>query len=170
MAQTHIYTGNGKGKTTAALGLCLRALGAGFRVFFLQFAKGRPTAEFKALESFASQITIRRFGRPCFIGRECDDADRAEAGKGYLEALAAVSGGEYQLVILDEINIVIKHGLISVREAVDLLDARAGDTELVLTGRDAPDALVEAADLVTEMREIKHYYKAGVRARSGIEF
>lgn len=164
-----VYTGDGKGKTTAALGLALRAAGAGLRVFIGQFVKGVDYAETVALERNRDRITVRRFGRPGFIhGQPAADDVRA-AREGMEQAREVLLGGEYDLVILDEILIAIHLGLLAEADVLDLIEARPSHVELVLTGRHAPDGVIEAADLVTEMREIKHYYRQGVSARRGIE-
>ena len=163
----HVYTGDGKGKTTAALGLALRARGAGLRVFVGQFAKGRECSELTALESLG--VTVRQFGRPQFIHGPPAAADLALAQQGLAEARAVLSSGAYDLVILDEASVAVQCGLFAVNELLDVLAARATTVEAVVTGRGAPPKLVECADLVTEMREVKHYYRNGIQARKGIE-
>ncbi len=165
----HVYTGNGKGKTTAALGLALRAAGAGWKVFFAQFAKGMATSEQTALARFHDRITVRQYGRPRFIrhGPDREDVDCAQRGLG--ECRAAVASGQYRLVILDEANLGPTLRLFPVEDLLELVDARPEGVELVLTGRGADRRLLDRADLVTEMQEIKHYYRQGVLARTGIE-
>ena len=165
----HIYTGNGKGKTTAALGLALRAAGAGFRVYIAQFAKGMEYSELKALEKLSGNITLRQFGRSCFIEREPENADYSLAENGMREIGEAVTSGEYKMVILDEANIATWFNLITVEALLELIDSKPNDVEIVLTGRYADQRLLERADLVTEMKEVKHYYNRGVMARVGIE-
>lgn len=165
----HVYTGNGKGKTTAALGLAIRAAGAGWKVFFAQFAKGMATSEQAALARFDDRITIRQFGQAHFIRHEPDAADCDLAARGLAECRTAIISGEYRLVILDEANLGPVLGLFPVEELLDLIDVRPEGVELVLTGRDADYRVLERADLVTEMQEIKHYYRRGVLARTGIE-
>ena len=164
-----VYTGDGKGKTTAALGLALRAAGAGLRVYFGQFIKNADYSEIKALARFADCITVRQFGRGCFLLTEPAPEDRAAARRA-LEGLseALVSGG-YDLVIADEANVAVALGLIEPDDLVSLIDLRPEQVELVLTGRGAPDAVLARADLVTEMRCVRHYYDRGVLARQGIE-
>jgi cob(I)alamin adenosyltransferase len=164
-----VYTGDGKGKTTAALGLALRAAGAGLRVFIAQFAKAMPYSELKALERFDDLITVKQYGRRCFIHEKPEQADVNAARNGYRESREALGSGEYDLVILDEANIAVHFNLFSEEELLDLIDAKPENVELVITGRKAPKSLVERADLVTEMKEIKHYYEKGVEARKGIE-
>jgi cob(I)alamin adenosyltransferase len=165
-----IYTGNGKGKTTAALGLSLRAAGRGLKVFIAQFVKGMFYGELEALERFAPQITLRQYGRKCFIRDEPTEEDVRLAREGWQEIQDVLKSGKFDLLILDEIGIAIHYRLISLEEVEELLRTRPDGVELVLTGRKIPEALYEQADLVTEMREIKHYYSAGVQARKGIEF
>jgi cob(I)alamin adenosyltransferase len=164
-----VYTGDGKGKTTAALGLALRAAGAGLKVFIGQFIKSAPYSEIKALERFSDLITIKQFGRGCFIrGNPCQaDIDMARQA---LEAIgAALRSGEYDVVIADEANVAFGCELISEQDLVALIDSRPPHVELVLTGRNAPPAVIERADLVTEMKPVKHYYEKGILARDGIE-
>jgi cob(I)alamin adenosyltransferase len=163
----HVYTGEGKGKTTAALGLALRACGAGLRVFVGQFVKGRESSELVALHRLG--VTVRQFGRPQFIRGAPSPADVEAARRGLEESRAALAGGAFDLVILDEASVAVQCGLFPLDDLLDVLAARAPDAEVVVTGRGAPPRLIECADLVTEMREIKHYYHHGIRARKGIE-
>lgn len=165
----HVYTGDGKGKTTAALGLALRAAGAGWKVFIAQFAKGMATSEQAALEQFGDRITVRQYGRKDFIQGELAQHDVESARLGLAECTAAITSGGYPLVILDEANIATLLQLLTVDDLIALIDARPAGVELVLTGRGAHPRVLERADLVTEMREIKHYYRQGVMARTGIE-
>ncbi|MBN1166680.1 MAG: cob(I)yrinic acid a,c-diamide adenosyltransferase [Methanospirillaceae archaeon] len=164
-----IYTGNGKGKTTAALGVSLRTLLAGGSVFFAQFIKGRGTAELR-LASLFPGLEIVQFGDGEFVGMHASEADMAHAWKGLQRSKEAVTSGKYDLVVLDEILVAILYGLLSVEDIRDLLRKKHEYTEVILTGRNAPQELIEAADLVTDMKNVKHYYKAGVPAREGIEF
>jgi cob(I)alamin adenosyltransferase len=168
-AYFHVYTGDGKGKTTAALGLALRAAGAGWSVFIGQFAKGQATSELDALRRFDDRITIRQFGREELIGPRADDVDRRSAESGLAECATALSSGRYRLVILDEANVAATMRLLSLQKLLDLIDSRPEGVELVLTGRWAPTEILDRADLITEMREVKHYYRQGVPARKGIE-
>ncbi len=164
-----VYTGDGKGKTTAALGLALRAAGAGLKVFIGQFIKSAEYNEIKALERFAGQITLEQFGRGCFIrGNPCqEDIDVARQA---FEAIgAALTSGRYDVVIADEANVAYGCHLITEADLVALIDSRPPNVELVLTGRNAPPAVIERADLVTEMKAVKHYYERGILARDGIE-
>ena len=164
-----VYTGNGKGKTTAALGLALRAAGAGLRVFIGQFAKGSLCGEHEAIARFAPGIVIKQFGKECFIRRKPDNDDMELAKEGFREIRKIVASGKYDVVVLDEITIANKYGLVEVDDVLDLIRTKPASVELVLTGRNADKRLVKAADLVTEMKEVKHYYKTGLPARAGIE-
>lgn len=166
----HLYTGNGKGKTTAAIGLSVRAAGAGKRVFIGQFVKGMPYAELDALKALASHITIRQYGRDCFINNAPTPPDIEAAQKGLAEMTAIVCSGAYDVVVLDEICIALYYRLFSLEAVLHIIDSKPAATELVLTGRYAPRELVDRAHLVTEMHDIKHYYRQGVETRKGIEF
>ncbi|HPR61117.1 MAG TPA: cob(I)yrinic acid a,c-diamide adenosyltransferase [Prolixibacteraceae bacterium] len=165
-----IYTGNGKGKTTAAFGLALRAAGAGKKVFFAQFVKGKIYSEIKAVEQWLPSITVKQFGRGCFIVKQPQQADIDAARNGLNEIKNILKSGEYHLVVLDEANIAISYKLFTTSELIKAIEMRHTDTEVVVTGRYAPQELIDAADLVTEMKEIKHYYNNGIEAREGIEF
>ena len=164
-----VYTGNGKGKTTAALGLAIRAAGAGLRVFIAQFIKKRKCSEHAAIEAFGDTIMVRQFGNGLIMGRKPSTADVRAAQKGIESARKAVLSVEYDLVILDEANVAAHYGLILVQDLLDLIEGKPTGVELVITGRYADKKVRNAADLVTEMREIKHYGKQGVKARRGIE-
>jgi cob(I)alamin adenosyltransferase len=168
-----VYTGNGKGKSTAAFGLAMRMAGNGGRVYIARFMKGRRSGEYAALEHFNDSLPgcldYEDFGSGKFVfgAPSTEDIELARAG---LERVRkAFSSGEYDLVILDEINNALYFGLLTEDELMTALSTRAGHTELVLTGRNAPQRVVDAADLVTEMREHKHYFNAGIPARRGIE-
>jgi len=164
-----VYTGNGKGKTTAALGLALRAAGAGLKVFIAQFVKGTQASELDALERLSDLITVKQFGRGNFIHDEPSEADVQAAQKGLSEVKSCIASGEYQLVILDEANIATHLRMFSVEDLLSVIDGKPDDVELVITGRKADPRVIERADLVTEMVEVKHYYQKGVEARKGIE-
>lgn len=165
-----IYTGDGKGKTTAAFGLALRAAGSGLRVYIGQFVKDMKYAEVRLIEQALPQITVEQLGRGCFIDRKPDEQDRAAAREGLRRAAACMAGGGYDLVILDEISIAIACGLLGEAEVAALLDGKPLGVELVLTGRYMPPSLLERADLITEMKEVRHYYATqGLLARDGIE-
>jgi len=164
-----IYTGDGKGKTTAAIGLAIRALGAGWRVFIAQFLKSGAYSEHKALAQFSDHLTIKTYGRNVFIKGKPEDEDRRLAQKAYEEIFEVVASGRYRLVILDEANVAVHYGLISVDQILELIHRRAAGVELVITGRYAHPRLIDRADLVTEMREVKHYFARGIKARKGVE-
>jgi len=166
-----VYTGNGKGKTTAALGLALRAVGRELRVCMIQFVKGcDPCGEHLAAQRLAPYFTLVQMGHHGWLGSEAPGAEAVSmARKAFEFARDAAVGGRYDLVILDEINTAVSHGLVTVDEILAFISEKGANVELVLTGRNAAPEVVAAADLVTEMREIKHYYKAGVKARIGIE-
>ena len=164
-----VYTGDGKGKTTAALGLAIRAAGAGMRVFLARFLKPAVSSELRALERFADLVTVRSYGRAGFIRGEPGPEDIARAREGFEEVREAVASGGYLLVILDEVNVAVDLGLLEVEEVLDLIEERPEQVELVLTGRRADARIIERADLVTDMREVKHPWHAGVPARKGID-
>ncbi len=165
----HVYTGEGKGKTTAALGLALRAAGAGLRVFLAQWLKAGPSSEVDALARFADRITLRQYGTGRFVRGTPRPEDVAAARQGLREVRAVLRAEAYRLVILDEINMAAHLGLLRARDLVALVEAKPDGMELVFTGRNAPEALLGRADLVTDMRCVRHYFDAGVRARRGIE-
>ena len=163
-----VYTGNGKGKTTAAFGLALRAAGNGLKVYIAQFAKGRRYGEIKALKKIKN-IKVEQFGRACFIKKPPAQKDIYLAKDGLNKVRKALVKNAYDMVILDEINIAIKLNLLELKDVLGLIKA-AHKTELVLTGRYAHPALLKAADLISEIREVRHYYKKGILARRGFEF
>jgi len=178
-----VYTGSGKGKTTAALGLAMRAAGHGLRVCFVQFLKaGWESGEREAAARFAPEVEIHVFGAAQWGNRSQagDDTpwwklppsedDREQAQEAMLFARRAVTGGEYDIVVLDEVFGGLRFGLISLDEVMGLICAKPPKVELVLTGREAPPEVIQAADLVTEMNAVKHPYDRGVKARKGIEY
>jgi cob(I)alamin adenosyltransferase len=166
-----VYTGDCKGKTTAALGLALRAVGRGLQVVMIQFMKGGgPYGEHLAAERLAPDLTIITTGREGWVNKDNpaqEDIDRAKAA--LVLAKEKLLSGSYDMVILDEVNGAVSFGLISIEELLDLVSLRPAGVELVLTGRNAHPDLIDRADLVTEMVEVKHYYSTGVPARVGIE-
>jgi cob(I)alamin adenosyltransferase len=166
-----VYTGDGKGKTTAALGLALRAAGRGMRVYFGQFLKGRKTGEIEAAAKLSPFLTLVQFGRPGFINvtEGSSDEDSALARDGLRACLDAMLSGEYSIVVLDEVCVAVRLGVLPESEVLAFLERKPESVEVVLTGRGATPALVGRADLVTEMKELKHYGNRGVRARDGIE-
>ncbi len=170
MGYVHVYTGNGKGKTTAAFGLAMRAAGRGMRVCVIQFMK--PDAGYgEQISARKLGIEVHAFGTNRFVNRNNPAKEDVERARNAL-ALAGekVRSGEYDIVILDEVNVAMDFGLIPVNDVLSILDEVPERTEVILTGRYAPDVIVERADLVTEMREVKHYFRRGVMARKGIEF
>jgi cob(I)alamin adenosyltransferase len=164
-----VYTGDGKGKTTAAIGLAIRAVGAGLKVFIGQFAKSMYYNELKPLQKFYPDIIVKQYGRSCFINREPTTEDIQAARKGFDEIERIIKSGDYDLVVLDEANIAMYYNLVPVEEFLRLIEDRPEHVELVFTGRRAPVEILQKADLVTEMKEVKHYYNIGVEAREGIE-
>lgn len=166
-----VYTGNGKGKTTAALGLALRAAGQGMGVFILQFMKrNKKIGEFKALLGAGLPITLKQYGRRVFFRtRTCEPMDIHRAHQGLQAFKKAMRSNAYDLIILDEINMAIYYGLLKIEEVIEAIEQKPPQLHLVLTGRNADQKLIEMADLVTEMREIKHHYHQGIHAQKGIE-
>ena len=160
-----VYTGDGKGKTTAALGLALRAAGRGAKIAFVQFMKGSPVyGEIVSLASMAGVTHVRTGRTQCIFKGDETEEDFAEARRGLKLAAEFMSSGEYDLVVLDEINVAVDFG------GAAALDRKSERTEVVLTGRHAPKEFIDRAALVTEMREVKHPYRDGVPARAGVEF
>lgn len=166
-----VYTGDGQGKTTTALGLGLRAYGAGLKVYMIQFMKGKMyCSECEAVKKIAD-FDIVRFGRSYFVKKEkVTQKDKELAQRGLGQARKIVASGKYDVVILDEINVALGFGLLELEDVLDLIKATPKKIELVLTGRAAHPELIKLADLVTEMREVKHYYKKGMKARRGFEY
>ncbi|MCQ9207361.1 MAG: cob(I)yrinic acid a,c-diamide adenosyltransferase [Omnitrophica bacterium] len=164
-----VYTGNGKGKTTAAFGLALRATGAGLKVYILQFIKGRFYSELAAFKRIKG-LKIVQSGRGCFIRKKPNQRDRDLAEKGLLKAEANIMSGIYDVVILDEVNVALHFELLNTEDIITLIKKKPKNVELVLTGRYCPQEILKQADLVTEMREIKHPYRKGIGARRGIEY
>ena len=166
-----IYTGNGKGKTTAALGLVLRACGQGAKVAIIQFMKGWEHYGELSAVNLLPNVTLVQTGRPDYVYRGKEEPqDFQEAERGLALASEAASSGEYDLLILDEINVALDYKLIPLGGVLDILRSKPKSLELVLTGRNAPRELIEEADLVTEMKEIKHPYQKGLQGRRGIEY
>jgi cob(I)alamin adenosyltransferase len=166
-----VYTGDGKGKTTAAFGLALRAAGKGLKVFIVQFLKGRPYGELESVKKLAPMITVVQSGLDSFVKKgEPSEEDMRLAHEGLALAREAILSGKYDIVVLDEVNVAVELGVLTVDEVVPLLDAKPAGVELVLTGRFAPDQFCERADLITDMRCVRHCYDKGVPMREGIEF
>lgn len=167
-----VYTGNGKGKTTAALGLALRAAGRGMKTYIAQFLKKGEYGELLAVKRYLPElIVIEQFGLPEFHHQENGvsivEREAADAGMGAVKK--AMVSGDYRIVVLDEINTLLHFKIIAVEPVLRFLDQKPKDVELVLTGRYAPQAIIDRADLVTEMKEIRHYYQKNIQARTGIE-
>lgn len=164
----HVYTGNGKGKTTAAFGLAIRSACYGKEVYIGQFVKDKAYNETK-ISQFMPNITIEQLGQGCFIENPPSEQDRICAQKALYKCAEILKSGTYDLVILDEIFIAVYFGLIETESLMIAVQSRANNVEVVLTGRYAPSTIVEMADLVTEMKEVKHYYAKGVLSREGID-
>lgn len=166
---TQVYTGNGKGKTTAAIGLSIRAAGAGLKVFIAQFIKMGDYSEIKALKRFSDFITVEQFGLGRFTNGKPTREDIEAAQKGLKRVKSVMAANEYNIMILEEANVAAMLGLFAVQDLLKLIINKPHEMELVITGRGASPRIIENADLVTEMKDIKHYYQKGVRARVGIE-
>jgi cob(I)alamin adenosyltransferase len=168
-----VHTGAGKGKTTAAIGMALRIVGHGGRVGILQFIKGSgnwDTAERRALESFGEQVAFRIMGEGFTWETQDRERDVAACAAAWEVARSWISEGDFDMVILDELNIALRYGYLDVADVLAVLAAKPADLHVVITGRNAPDALIAAADLVTEMTMVKHPFRAGVKAQAGVEF
>ncbi|SNS07216.1 cob(I)alamin adenosyltransferase [Anaerovirgula multivorans] len=163
-----VYTGNGKGKTTAALGLSLRAVCAGKKVFIGQFIKGMAYSELKAMDHLPG-LTIKQYGLDCFIVNDPTEEDIKIAQRGLREMQAIIKEGKYDVVVMDELNIALYYHLFLIEDVLEIIKNKHHKLELIITGRYAKKEILEVADLVTEMKEIKHYYQKGVEARVGIE-
>jgi len=164
----HLYTGNGKGKTTAALGQVQPA--AGMKIFIAQFVKGMPYGELEVIQNYLPGIVVQQYGRGCFIINGPTEEDIRVAQAGLSEVASIIAGGEYDLIVLDEVCIALYYKLYPLEDLIAILRSKPAGTEIIMTGRYAPPELIELADLVTEMKEVKHYYQSGVEARKGIEF
>lgn len=166
-----VITGNGKGKTTSAFGQALRAIGQGYKVFILQFMKGRDYGEFVAAEKYLPRLTILRTGLDSFVMRDKPaPVDIALARQGFDLAKKAVASGKYNMVILDEINVAVDFKLINPEDVIDLIKNKPPALDLILTGRYAAKEIIKLADTVSEIKEIKHHYAAGIKDRPGIEY
>jgi len=164
-----VYTGNGKGKTTASLGLAIRAAGAGLKVFIVQFLKMGDYSEIKALGRFSDLITVEQYGLGRFVKGKPSPEDIEAGQKGLERVKSVIAAGEHDVVIMEEGNVAVMCGLFPIEELLNIVDKKPDNVELIITGRGAAQALIDKADLVTEMKEIKHYYQKGVAARVGIE-
>jgi cob(I)alamin adenosyltransferase len=168
LGKIHVYTGNGKGKTTSAFGLALRAVGAGYKVYIIQFLKAQPYSELKSLKKL-SAIALKRFGQKTYIYKNGNQKDKALAQKALAWAQAIIQSKQFNVVILDEIFLASFFKLIEIKDIINLIKNKPKAVELILTGRKAPKAVIKLADYVTEMKEIKHPYQQGLLARKGIE-
>jgi cob(I)alamin adenosyltransferase len=165
-----IYTGDGKGKTTAAIGQAIRACGHGARVMMIQFMKGREYGELKCARKL-DHFEILQFGRDEFVSRtNPDQVDIDLARHGFEKAREVIKNGRHDVLILDEINVAIDFGLLQVEDVVELLKGKPAQMEVILTGRKAPRELMDMANLVTEMRELRHPYQQGIEMRKGIDY
>ena len=166
-----VITGNGKGKTTAAFGQALRAIGQGYKVFVVQFMKGRKYGEFLAAEKYLPNLTIKMSGLDSFVMRDNPAAiDIEMAQKGLDIARKAINSGKYDMVILDEINVALDFKLIKLKDVIDLIKNRPSTLDIILTGRYAPKDIIKLADTVSVVEEVKHHYNAGIKDRAGIEY
>ena len=168
LGQIHIYTGNGKGKTTASFGLALRAIGAGYRVYLIQFMKGQDYSELRILRRLKG-LKLKRFGLKSFIHGTAKAKDKQLARQGLVWAKKVIRSGRYHLVILDEIFVAAFFKLLKTSDIANLIKIKPKNVELILTGRKATPEIIKLADYVTEMKEIKHPYQKGILARRGIE-
>ena len=166
-----VHTGKGKGKSTAAFGMVFRAVGHGFRVGIVQFVKGKwGTGERDALEKFPEQVTIKAMGEGFTWDTQDRARDIAAAKSAWETAKAMIADTAYNMVLLDELNICLRYDYLDIAEVVKVLKNKPKDTHVIITGRNAKDELIEIADLVTEMTQIKHPFREGVKAQAGIEF
>jgi cob(I)alamin adenosyltransferase len=166
-----VITGNGKGKTTSAFGQALRAIGQGFRVLIVQFMKGRKYGEFKAAKEYLPNLTVRLVGLDSFVMRDNPAAiDIEMAQKGFALVKKAVKSGKYDMIIMDEINVAMDFKLVDLKEVIEIIENKPAGLDLILTGRNAPEEIIKLADTVSEVKEIKHHYAAGIKNRAGIEY
>lgn len=166
-----VYTGDGKGKTTAAVGLAMRAIGKNLQVFMVQFLKGRHYGELETARRLSDRFKIVQSGLDTFVKRgEPSQEDLRLAHRGLEIAREAIMSGDYDIVILDEVNVAVDLGVLTVEEVLPLIDDRPEGVELVLTGRGAPEEFLQRADLITEMKNVRHFYDKGVPMREGIEY
>jgi len=164
-----VYTGDGKGKTTAALGLALRAAGAGMRVYIVQFMKKGKYSEIRALQRLSDLITIEQFGTGRFVRGQPGPADLEKAREGLAAARRAMKSGAYDMIVLEEANVAYSSGVITENELLDFISEKPSGVEIVFTGRGGAPGVLAKADLITEMKPVRHYYEQGVAARTGIE-
>jgi len=166
-----VYTGNGKGKTTASLGLAMRSIGHDHKVMMIQFMKGSNYGELTSAEKYLPSLNIEQYGLETFIDIEnLSPQDVELAHKGLTRAREILIEGSYDVVILDEINVALDYNLVSLEQVMELINLRQPYVELIFTGRNAHEKIIEVADLVTEITLVKHYFYQGIKAREGIEF
>lgn len=166
-----VITGNGKGKTTSAFGQALRAIGQGYKVLVVQFMKGRKYGEFIAAENYLPGLTVKRFGLDSFVMRDKPAAVDIElALQGFDFAKRAIAGGKYNMIILDEINVAVDFKLVGLKQIIEMIRKKPPALDLILTGRYAAEEIIKLADTVSEVKEIKHHYAAGIKDRAGIEY
>ncbi len=166
-----VYTGNGKGKTSAAIGISVRAAGAGLKTYFVQFMKVFPYSEIESLKQLSEFIEVEQFGKDDFIFRkeEPNEEEKKEAKQGLVRAEEKMLSGEFDLVILDEICVSIYFKLFAIEQVLSFIEKKPDKVELILTGRYCPEAILEKADLISNIEEVKHYYTQGVLSRKGID-
>jgi cob(I)alamin adenosyltransferase len=166
-----VITGNGKGKTTSAFGQVLRAVGQGYKVLVVQFMKGRKYGEYKAAKEYLPNVTVRLVGLDSFVMRDNPaPIDIEMAQKGFDLVKKAIKSGKYNMIIMDEINVAMDFKLVDLKEVIEVIKNRPAGIDLILTGRNAPSPIIELADTVSEIKEIKHHYAAGIKNRAGIEY
>jgi len=165
----HIYTGDGKGKTTAALGLALRAAGAGLSVYIAQFLKKGEYSEIRALRRLSDRITVQQFGLGRFVRGKPQKEDIEAAAKGLQTVKDVMAAEKHQVIVLDEANVAVACGLFTLKALLEIIALKPEGVELVITGRGAPPEVIDQADLVSEIKSLKHYFEKGVGARIGIE-
>ena len=166
-----VITGDGKGKTTSAFGQALRAVGQGYNVLIVQFMKGRKYGEFKAAKEYLPNLTVKLVGLDSFVMRDNPaPIDVEMAQKGFAFVKKAIKSGKYNMVIMDELNVAMDFKLVDTKEVIEMIENRPPGVDLIMTGRNAPAEIINIADTVSEVKEIKHHYAAGIKDRAGIEF
>ncbi len=166
-----VITGDGKGKTTSAFGQALRAVGQGYHVLVVQFMKGRKYGEFKAAKEYLPNLTVKLVGLDSFVMRDNPaPIDVEMAQKGFAMVKKAIKSGKYNMIIMDELNVAMDFKLVDTKEVIEMIENRPPGVDLIMTGRNAPAEIINIADTVSEVKEIKHHYAAGIKDRAGIEF
>ncbi len=166
----YVLTGNGKGKTTCAIGMAICEAYKGNQVFIAQFVKGLPYSEHSIIKSNFNLISLKTYGLDCFIEKDPTNEDVLAAKKGLKEVKEIIVSGNYKLVILDEANIALYYHLLETKELINIIKNRPNKVSIIITGRKAPNEILNIADSVTEVKELKHYYSRGIDARKGIEY